>query len=442
MYSFDRNPTTGLPCTTVSLTSSRTCTYPSWAQSAAILAEYGTMQLEFKYLSHHTGERKYWDAVEKPIRLLQRTSHPHHLYPTFINPKTGRWSSNKITFGALGDSFYEYLIKQWLLTGKQEEWLRTMYDETMVEPTSDCAAFTPRLAHPHTARDCRYDETMVGMAAIGAALKPSGYVYVADWSGSSLQHKMDHLACFSPPRSPSARRTAAASTPSTWHWPRGSARRATNVPRMKTGLARIRQFTSRDEAGLAVFASGGRSGRESLRAGTYPGPAVARWGGTSSPPSRRTPRRAGAPPAAAAARAPPPPTAAARRPPRAGVDGAADVNTRGGRDDKMESFVLAETPVHLPPLRPRLPDPAREVRDEHRGAPARAHPAAVGRGRAPPPRRRSCESIPVEHSARARDAPTAGARPRGSPLISDPRDPIWISDPRCRARRAPRLAPR
>jgi hypothetical protein len=135
MYSFDRNPTTGLPCTTVSLTSSRTCTYPSWAQSAAILAEYGTMQLEFKYLSHHTGERKYWDAVEKPIRLLQRTSHPHHLYPTFINPKTGRWSSNKITFGALGDSFYEYLIKQWLLTGKQEEWLRAMYDETMVEPT-------------------------------------------------------------------------------------------------------------------------------------------------------------------------------------------------------------------------------------------------------------------------------------------------------------------
>ena len=49
MYSFDRNPTTGLPCTTVSLTSSRTCTYPSWAQSAAILAEYGTMQLEFKF---------------------------------------------------------------------------------------------------------------------------------------------------------------------------------------------------------------------------------------------------------------------------------------------------------------------------------------------------------------------------------------------------------
>ena len=100
MYSFDRNPTTGLPCTTVSLTSSRTCTYPSWAQSAAILAEYGTMQLEFKYLSHHTGERKYWDAVEKPIRLLQRTSHPHHLYPTFINPKTGRWSSNKVRTAA------------------------------------------------------------------------------------------------------------------------------------------------------------------------------------------------------------------------------------------------------------------------------------------------------------------------------------------------------
>ena len=38
---------------------------------------------------------------------------------------------------------------------------------------------------------------MVGMAKLLVQRsKPSGYVYVADWSGSSLQHKMDHLACF------------------------------------------------------------------------------------------------------------------------------------------------------------------------------------------------------------------------------------------------------
>ena len=131
LYAFSKHRT-GLPCTTVSLNGRNQCQFPSWAGSAAILAEYGTMQLEFKYLAYHTGERKYWDAVEKPIKLVQKLNHPKGLYPTFINPNTGTWSSPKLTFGALADSFYEYLVKQWLLTGKTEDWLRDMFDETML----------------------------------------------------------------------------------------------------------------------------------------------------------------------------------------------------------------------------------------------------------------------------------------------------------------------
>ena len=37
----------------------------------------------------------------------------------------------KVTFGALGDSFYEYLLKTWLQGGKKEKWLRDMYDRAM-----------------------------------------------------------------------------------------------------------------------------------------------------------------------------------------------------------------------------------------------------------------------------------------------------------------------
>jgi len=36
-----------------------------------------------------------------------------------MNPRTGSWTTSKVTMGALSDSFYEYLIKQWLLTGRQ-----------------------------------------------------------------------------------------------------------------------------------------------------------------------------------------------------------------------------------------------------------------------------------------------------------------------------------
>mmetsp|Transcript_30541 Transcript_30541/g.71008 ORF Transcript_30541/g.71008 Transcript_30541/m.71008 type:complete len:935 (-) Transcript_30541:267-3071(-) len=168
MYAFDANPKTGLPCTTISFANQRQCQYPSWAGHAAILAEYGTIQLEFKYLAHHTKQKKYWDVAERPMRLLQGLEKPHGLYPTFINPQTGRWSSQKFTFGALADSFYEYLIKQWLITNKKEEYLRKMFDDAMI-----------------------------GMAKLLVQKSsPSGLVYIADWTGSSIQHKMDHLACF------------------------------------------------------------------------------------------------------------------------------------------------------------------------------------------------------------------------------------------------------
>lgn len=38
---------------------------------------------------------------------------------------------NQVTFGALGDSFYEYLLKTWLQGGRKERWLRNMYDRAM-----------------------------------------------------------------------------------------------------------------------------------------------------------------------------------------------------------------------------------------------------------------------------------------------------------------------
>ena len=169
MYAFEKHRT-GLPCTTVSLNGRNQCSYPSWAGSAAILAEYGTMQLEFKYLAYHTGEKKYWDVVERIIKLVAGLNHPKGLYPTFINPSSGQWSSPKLTFGALADSFYEYLVKQWLFTSKTEGWLRDLWDETML-----------------------------GMAGnLVQRSTPSQFAYIADWTGSGFQHKMDHLACFAP----------------------------------------------------------------------------------------------------------------------------------------------------------------------------------------------------------------------------------------------------
>ena len=36
-----------------------------------------------------------------------------------------------LSAGARSDSYYEYLLKQWLLTGKQTDWLRERYVKAM-----------------------------------------------------------------------------------------------------------------------------------------------------------------------------------------------------------------------------------------------------------------------------------------------------------------------
>ena len=74
---------------------------------------------------------RYWDVAERPMRLMERIDKPNGLYPIFINPRFATWTSKKVAFGALGDSFYEYLIKQWLITHKKETWLRKMFDDAM-----------------------------------------------------------------------------------------------------------------------------------------------------------------------------------------------------------------------------------------------------------------------------------------------------------------------
>lgn len=44
------------------------------------------------------------------------------LVPIFINADSGQFkSSGTITLGARGDSYYEYLLKEWIQTGKTDQ---------------------------------------------------------------------------------------------------------------------------------------------------------------------------------------------------------------------------------------------------------------------------------------------------------------------------------
>ncbi|KAH0920757.1 hypothetical protein HID58_020775 [Brassica napus] len=115
------NTPTGIPYNIINLRSG-SAHNPSWAAGGdSILADSGTEQLEFIALSQRTGDPKYQQKVEKVITELNKNFPADGLLPIYISPDNANPSYSTITFGAMGDSFYEYLLKVWVQGNKTSE---------------------------------------------------------------------------------------------------------------------------------------------------------------------------------------------------------------------------------------------------------------------------------------------------------------------------------
>jgi hypothetical protein len=57
------------------------------------------------------------------VRLceLSFTCRPKKLFPNFFDPYEGKWKGlDDMSMGSYGDSFYEYLLKEWIRTNKTD----------------------------------------------------------------------------------------------------------------------------------------------------------------------------------------------------------------------------------------------------------------------------------------------------------------------------------
>lgn len=67
------------------------------------------------------GER---EPMEKALEVLNRVmtmeGRVEGLAPVWVDTRTGALKGQLITLGARGDSYYEYMLKQWLLSGKKD----------------------------------------------------------------------------------------------------------------------------------------------------------------------------------------------------------------------------------------------------------------------------------------------------------------------------------
>ncbi|KAG7213139.1 hypothetical protein KM043_002454 [Ampulex compressa] len=158
---------TGIPHSLINLHTGASKNY-GWASSGcSILSEIGTMHLEFTYLSDITGNPVFKSKVENVRKVLKGLDKPNGLYPNYINPRTGNWGQHHMSLGGLGDSFYEYLLKAWIQSGREDVEARQMYDAAIKA----------------------IDERMI-------KISPGKLLYVSDLKYDRLEHKMGHLACF------------------------------------------------------------------------------------------------------------------------------------------------------------------------------------------------------------------------------------------------------
>lgn len=67
-----------------------------WASGGcSILAELGTLSLEFQYLSDLSGKKIYSEKVKRIQTVLNEVQKENGLYFNYINPKTGTWCMSK-----------------------------------------------------------------------------------------------------------------------------------------------------------------------------------------------------------------------------------------------------------------------------------------------------------------------------------------------------------
>ncbi|XP_016067264.1 PREDICTED: endoplasmic reticulum mannosyl-oligosaccharide 1,2-alpha-mannosidase [Miniopterus natalensis] len=146
--------------------------HPPWWTSDSTVAEVTSIQLEFRELSRLTGVKKFQEAAEEVTRHVHSLSGKKDgLVPMFINTHSGLFTHLGVfTLGARADSYYEYLLKQWIQGGRQDTQLRDDYLEAIEG------------IKRHLLRKS----------------EPSKLTFVGELTHGRFSAKMDHLVCFLP----------------------------------------------------------------------------------------------------------------------------------------------------------------------------------------------------------------------------------------------------
>jgi len=116
-------------------------------------AEAGTLLIEFGTLSKLTHKPVFYDKAKRALVEIYKRRSPIGLVGTWINVETGEWTDTDSHISGAIDSYYEYLLKCWLLFGDED--CRRMWRDSIAainkylgeEVTSDLLSFLGRIPY-------------------------------------------------------------------------------------------------------------------------------------------------------------------------------------------------------------------------------------------------------------------------------------------------------
>lgn len=157
---------TGIPRTLVNLNTGK-CQDHNWSIGYSLLADAGSIQLEFFSLALNSGNMEYWDLAENALMAI------HYLSPLpdcFIGYNNILFSERSYSVDAFGDSYFEYLAKLCLYLPQNTSGIRHSFRNAM-------KAATKRL---------------------GFTSRFNNLEYFATVRRGSVQHTISHLSYFLP----------------------------------------------------------------------------------------------------------------------------------------------------------------------------------------------------------------------------------------------------
>jgi mannosyl-oligosaccharide alpha-1,2-mannosidase len=153
---------------------------PQEADPVVLVAEIGSLTMEFTHLSQVTGDMRFYDATHRIMKLFaaqQDDTHLPGMFPVSVNGRDADFTADTFfTLGAMSDSLYEYFPKMHALLGGVDQMYSKLYAKSM-KTAIKYNVFKP-------------------MTPESADILMSGAVRVEMGRSPQLEAQGQHLVCF------------------------------------------------------------------------------------------------------------------------------------------------------------------------------------------------------------------------------------------------------